>query len=249
MHVPTDWFTSFFMGPALQVTQQLYSADCTRAEADFIVEQLALTGDAALLDVPCGDGRLSLNLAARGYRLTGIDLAAPLIERARAAAARRQLPATFEARDMRDLPAHGMFDGAFCCGNSFAYLDDAGNAEFLRAISGALKPGARFLLDYPAVAEALLPHLERRAWYPVGDILMLAEREYDPVRGRLDVEYSFVHNGIIDKRPASYRIYAYRQVSELLADAGFIQPVGYGSLTGEPFALGARGLYMLATRR
>ena len=37
------------------------------------------------------------------------------------------------------------FDGAFCVGNSFGYLDDEGNAAFLRAVRAALKPGGRFI--------------------------------------------------------------------------------------------------------
>ncbi|HEY3241935.1 MAG TPA: class I SAM-dependent methyltransferase [Phycisphaerae bacterium] len=248
MQVPSDWWRNFFSGLALEITPKIYPAEFTRAEADFITQQLGLTQSSAVLDVPCGDGRLSLELAGRGFRLTGVDLVGALIETARGAALRRRVSATFETHEMRDLPWREAFDAAFCFGNSFAYLDDEGNTEFLRAITRSLRPGGRFLLDYPAVAEALLPHLEKRTWYPVGDVLMLAQREYDPARGRLDVEYTFIRGDNVEKRPASYRIYTYRQLCELLAEAGLVQPVGYGSLAGEPFALGARGLYVLTIK-
>ena len=63
---------------------------------------------------------------------------------------------------MRDLPWPARFDGAFCLGNSFGYLDDEGNASFLRAVAAALKPGARFVLETPMVLENLLGHLKDR---------------------------------------------------------------------------------------
>ena len=50
---------------------------------------------------------------------------------------------------MRDLPWLGEFGGAVCFWSSFGYFDEQGNADFLRAVSNALKPGARFLLDTP----------------------------------------------------------------------------------------------------
>jgi hypothetical protein len=44
---------------------------------------------------------------------------------------------------MRDLLWRSRFDGAFCFGNSFGYLDDEGNAAFLRAVAAALVVRAR----------------------------------------------------------------------------------------------------------
>ena len=41
---------------------------------------------------------------------------------------------------MRDLPWPGRFDGAFCVGDSFGYLDDAGNAAFFQRRLAALNP-------------------------------------------------------------------------------------------------------------
>ena len=61
---------------------------------------------------------------------------------------------------MRDLPWTAEFDGAFCFGNSFGYLDDEANADFLKAVSQTLKPGCRFIVDAPAVAECILPNFQ-----------------------------------------------------------------------------------------
>jgi SAM-dependent methyltransferase len=150
---------------------------------------------------------------------------------------------------MRDLPWPAAFDGAFCLGNSFAYYDDQGNADFLKAVARTLKPGARFLLDTGYLVEGLLPVLQERTWYPWGDILTLADRRYDPATGRLHVEYTSIHDGKVEKWPMSARLYTYREVRRLAEDAGLTDLQGYGSLAREPFAFGSRRLLLVGTRR
>ncbi len=131
---------------------------------------------------------------------------------------------------MRDLPWPERFDGAFCLGNSFGYLDDRGNADFLKAVARALKSGARFVLETGYVLETLLPNLQARTWYPMGDMLMLADRRYDHTDGRLYVEYTWVCEGKVDKRSMSARLYTYREIFGLLEDARFTDLKGYSSL-------------------
>lgn len=122
---------------------------------------------------------------------------------------------------MRDLPWAGRFDAAYCVGNSFGYLDDAGNRRFLRAVAAALKPGGRFLLDTPMVVESLLPNLTERPWFKVGDIYLLIVNAYDAASGRLEIEYTFIANGRVDVRHGSHRAYSYRELVDEMAAAGF----------------------------
>ena len=106
----------------------------------------------------------------------------------------------------------------------------------------ALKPGARFVLDTGYVAETLLPVLQERAWYPIDDMIMLAQRRYEPVEGRLHVEYTFFRDGAMDRRSMSARIHTCREVCRLLEEAGFSDLQAYGSLAKEPFRLGSSRL-------
>ncbi len=67
---------------------------------------LVLPGTGALdaLDLGCGTGFLSLELAARGHRVTGVDFAPSMIARAERKAAERGLAVSFEAGDAEQLP-------------------------------------------------------------------------------------------------------------------------------------------------
>src|SRR5437868_3191629 len=125
------WWQTCFSGLTLDALRVMYSEAQTQAEADFIVQVLSPKPAARIADVPCGGGRLSLALAARGFDLTGVDLTADLVKEATQAAQERGLRAAFHQRDMRDLPWEAEFDHAFCFGNSFGYFDEPGNAAFL----------------------------------------------------------------------------------------------------------------------
>jgi SAM-dependent methyltransferase len=217
--VPTNWWESFVVGVAVTMWLQALPIEQTQREADGLARLLAAPAGAEILDVPCGAGRLALALAERGYRLTGVDWSFECLGHARSRDALQQV--TWEQRDMRDLPWPGRFDGVFCLGNSFGYLDDEGNAAFLRAVRAALKPGGRFVLETPMVLENLLTHLHPRPWWKAGDVYLLAENQYDPARARLDIEYTFVSHGRVEARRGSHRAYTYRELVELLTVSGF----------------------------
>ncbi len=239
---------NFFHGVALDFWRAALSDEQTRAEADFIAKQLQLTNSARVLDVPCGNGRLSIELAQRGFELAGVDLATEFMDEVKSSSIQAGVNVDWHNRDMRDLPWAGEFDGAFCFGNSFGYLDDEANADFLKAISKTLKPGRRFILDAPAVAECILPTFQSSRSIELAGIKVDIEHRYDHEQGRMSNDFTFTRNGVVDKRPSSQRIYTYHELAELLREAGLELIAAYASLMGEPFKLGAQRLLLVARK-
>lgn len=235
------WWHQFFTGLAVDVWLNATTTEQTQHEADFIAESLDVAAPAKILDVPCGGGRHSIVLASRGYAMTAVDRSAEFLTAARSQSAGLPSKIDWQERDMRDLPWPETFAGAFCFGNSFGYLDEDGNAAFLKSVAAALKPGARFVLETGYVMEGLLPALQERSWYPIGDMHMLAQRRYDPVEGRLHVDYIFIRGSHTETRSMSARIYSYREIVRLFEAAGFTGTQTYGSMTREPFRLGSTG--------
>ena len=200
MNVQSNWWEHFFEGAPVDLWLQAVSPEHTAREADALVRALDLPAGAELLDVPCGNGRLSCALAERGYRLTGVDWSHEFLAHARSSGAGRDV--TWERRDMRDLPWPARFDGAFCFGNSFGYLDDEGNEAFLRAVAAALKPGARFVLETPMVLENMLGWLQERPWWQVGDH---APARREPVRSGPRAPRHRVHTHL--ERPGGHALW------------------------------------------
>lgn len=245
----SEWYRDFFQGETLAVWRQAMTPRVTAAEARAIAGWLRPPRGGRLLDVPCGNGRLAVALAKRGYALTGIDLAGDFIAEARQASARAGVEIDWRQDDMREIPAEPPFDGAFCFGNSFGYLPPSGTARFAAALAGALKPGARFVLDTAMSAESVLPNLEQRLWHPVGDRLMLVEHDYVAAESRLDTTYTFIHEGRTETRHAEHFIHTVAETRRFFETAGFDTVALHGTLDGEPFAVGGHQLYALFERR
>jgi len=247
-HQP-EWWQDFFSGPVLDFVRQSRGQETTREEAYFIARTLGVQPGDRILDVPCGGGRLALELAGRGYQVTGVDINAELLESARRQAAVGNLKVDWKLGDMRDLPWRGEFDAAFCFWSSFGYFDEAENAAFLKAVSRSLKPGATFLLDTPLI-ETRLPEMEsqERIWWPVGNLLALEERNFDHQTSRVESEWTFIRDGQTERKSLSLRLYTYRELSLLLEQAGFGDHQAYGTLDWEPFSLGSTWLYLVTTK-
>jgi ubiquinone/menaquinone biosynthesis C-methylase UbiE len=76
-----------------------------RAAWDRVLDLFVPKGGALeALDIGCGTGFLSLELATRGHRVTGLDFAPAMLEKARAKAAERGMPIRFEEADAEALP-------------------------------------------------------------------------------------------------------------------------------------------------
>lgn len=243
-----NWWENFFHGVALDFWRAAVSEEQTRTEADFIQKQLELSSGARVLDVPCGNGRLSLELAARGFDLTGVDIASEFIEEAKSQSAKRDLNVQWHKREMRDLPSWETFDGAFCFGNSFGYLEDHHNAEFLAAVLRSLKPGARFIIDSGAIAECVLPTFQEHRSFELGGITLVIDSRYDHEQGRMFTDYTFIRDGHSDKRPGSQRIYTYHELVALLREAGLTVVAAYSSTAEDPFKLGAQRLLLVSAK-
>ena len=241
----SNWYEHFFHGVALDMWRRAMTPEATRAEADFLAMEIGAPEGGRLLDIACGEGRHARELAARGYALTGVDISAESIEWARAADPKTE----WVCGDMRNLPWQAVFDGGYSMGNSFGYLQHEETLVFLQALSKTLKPGARFVLESGTVAESLLANFQPRAWYDLGGLLFLAAREYKAELGRLEIQYTFIRDGVSETREASFAVYTAAEISRMLAAVGMPVKAMYGTLTRDPFKLGSPRLLAVAEKQ
>lgn len=215
------------------------------AEAEALVKRCSLPAGAKVLDVPCGEGRIAVELAAMGLNVTGIDISSDLIGDAKAKATARGLHVDFQLGDMRDLPAGANFDAIFCMGDSFGYMDDTGNLAFLKAARAAVRPGGWLVIEIKMLAEILFPNFRDKAAADIGGMKLNISRSFDPREGRLEVEYRLSKDGHEESRHASYRIYTSSQIADMLESAGFTS-IALEDVAGREFRLGSDKLIVTA---
>ena len=241
-----NWYENFFHGVALDLWRQAVTPQQTREEADFIQRILDCPVGAHLLDVPCGNGRHTRELAARGYRISSVDIASEFVHELREEA--KDLAVDVVLGDMRELSWTSELDGAFCFGNSFGYMDHEGTCIFLTAVSRALRPGSRFIVDTGVMAESLFSGVEEHEWMQIGDIQLLADRKYEVAEGRLDIVYTFVRDGKRDTRPSCVWVFTVAEVRRMLRQAGLSLVELYSSLDEKPFEVGSPRLLLVAQK-
>ena len=238
------WYETFFHGVALDLWRAFTTPEMTRSEADFLAETLQLQPGARVLDVPCGNGRHAIELASRGYQLTGVDLSEEFLAEAR----QSNLPIEWRHADMRDLPWAAHFDAAYCWGNSFGYLPHAEMPAFCQALGRTLKPGARLVIETGIAAEAILPTLQPRRWFQLGDLYLLHETRYHAEQSRLESNYTYIRRGQVEHNTAFYSVFTVAEIRRLLGEAGLAIEVLYASTDRQPFALGSPRLLVVGRK-
>jgi SAM-dependent methyltransferase len=247
----SKWYEQFFYGMAVDMWRKAISEDRTREEADFIVETLNLQHDARILDVPCGLGRLSIELSRRGYQVTGVDLSEESITEAKQHSEAAGLSPEWIQADMNVLDktfGAEQFDGAFCFGNSFGYADYDATMNFLRGVSRFLKAGSRFLLDTGLAAESLLPNLPGRKWYKLDDMYMLSDASYDVESSQLRTQYTFIGDGGIQTGNAVYHLHTVAELKRLFALCGLRVEALYSSTKRDVYRVGSPGLFVVSRK-
>ncbi len=242
------WYSDFFSGIVVEMWRDAVSPEQTRREADYLVRALQLEPGQQVLDVPCGFGRHSIELAGRGMRMTGIDVSDEMIAIARQQSQLSNQEVNWRVAEMRDLNGLGEFEAAFCFGNSFGYLDRKGMSEFLSGVSNVLAVGSRFAFDYGMAAESILPRFIEREWVPVDDMYFLESNVYNVADSCIETTYTFVRDGVAETRKGLHWVYTIAEIRAMLAQAGLNTISIASSLDGEPFELGTPVLYIVCER-
>ena len=230
------WYEALFDDRYLKFYPELFDLDRAASEAAFIDRALALQSNARVLDLGCGFGRHSVPLAAMGYRVSGIDRSAPMLNAARRLAAERNVEVEWVERDMRELTGIGPFDACICLYTVFGYFDDATNEAVLKSIHGLLAPSAALLIDVSNPL-GLLTRQPSETWREGPFGIRLERSAYDALRGRVIADRLLITpEGHREQLPqSSVRLYSPSELRRMLEVAGFEVEAAYGALDDEPF--------------
>ena len=140
------WYEELFSNYALAYDRESFTQG-TLQEVDFIEAEIAADKNVRILDIGCGTGRHAIELARRGYTVTGLDLSANQLARAREKASAAGVQPVFEQRDARRPHYVAAFDLALmlCEGGISLMETDAMNFAILENAVRALRPGGKFM--------------------------------------------------------------------------------------------------------
>ena len=240
-----NWFDSFFETDEWLAVALARPAERTEAELAFLVQHLPAR--AHVLDVPCGTGRHSAGLVARGHTVAGLDISERVLEVARAA-----VPgADFRHGDMRELPwADESFDAVLNLWTAFGYFEtQADDERVLAEFARVLRPGGRVILD--AINQvAFVRRLQTKSWDDsIDGLVLLDEIEHDLIAGRSNARWTFVReDGSQVAHSFDHRLYTAPEYAELFRRAGLEPLAWYGDFDGGELTPDSWRLILVAER-
>jgi SAM-dependent methyltransferase len=245
------WYVDFFRIDYLNVYGHMFTEERAEKESAFVARTLDLKPGASVLDLCCGQGRHSVQLAKRGFKVTGLDLNAEYLDLASKAAEAAKVKIETVAGDMREIPFENRFDAIVNMYSSFGYLEsEAEDLKVLESAAKALKAGGRLLLDM-LNREWAIDNYIQNDWHTGADgTLYVERRDLDLATSRMHVHFIVVDpkGGRRESIGHIIRLYTLTEMTRLLERVGMRVMAVFGGFEGEDYGIGTRRMIIVAKK-
>ncbi len=226
-YVKADWWKHIFNSNYLRTDGDVVEdTEITKSEIDLFIPALELEKESHVLDLCCGQGRHSLELARRGYaNITGMDRSHYLVSRARKFNRNEGLNVNFREGDARKLRfKNDSFDDVIIAGNSFGYFESAKDDKtVLEELARILKPDGKLLIDVTD-GNYMKKNFDQRSWEWIDkNYFVCRERSISKGGDKLVSREVITHvtKGVIADQFYAERLYTFEELTNLLKEVGF----------------------------
>jgi SAM-dependent methyltransferase len=188
-----------------------------------------------ILDLCCGFGRMSAELARVGFSVTGVDITESYLETAKEEASYENLDIEYIKTDARDFKRADYFDTAVNLYISFGYFTDQ-NDDFLlvKNVFESLKKGGCFIIETLGKEIAVRDFVEAE-WFERAGFFVLTQYEAEDSWTFLKNRWILIKDEKRLERIFSQRLYCASELRELLLKAGFGKVEIYGDWNESPY--------------
>ena len=206
-------------------------------------------GGPRALDLCCGMGRITVELARRGFAMTGVDITESYLETAREDALYEGLDIEYVQADARSFVRPNYFDTAVNLYISFGYFENPEDDLMLvRNVHESLKPGGTFIVETLGKEIAVRDFIPGE-WFERAGYTVLTEYEAVDSWAALKNRWVLIRNSQTADEPVSrageapsriektftQRLYAATELRALLFEAGFASVELYGGWDERPY--------------
>jgi len=226
---------NFFSEHSPFLQHPLLTAERTASEVDFVVSTLNLSPGARVLDVGCGFGRHSIELARRGYVVVGIDPSATMIAAARVRAAETGISVDFRQVSGEVFVTDDLFEAAICLFTTLGQISATeDNSALIPQVYQALQPGGAIIVEVPQ-REATVKRLKTAEKFGSGERYTTVARQFNVAGNMLTESFTVVSPAVTRHYLLRYRLYTLAELANLLTEAGFTVRQTYSDYQASPW--------------
>lgn len=233
-----EWFEeeNFWLnyGPVMFDSQHWAEA---RGIAEAVQKLAELKEGNSILDVCCGPGRISVELALLGLKVTGVDITQPFLDAAKETADDEGVQLTLINQDMRTYTCQEKFNCAVNVYNSFGYCDKIeDDIKILKSVHGALKDGGTFILECIS-RESAIKYFTPGEWFERAGKTVLTEFTIEGAWEGLRSRWILIgKDGTKIDHTFVQRLYSAAELRDILIkECGFKSAEVYGGFNGEAY--------------
>lgn len=249
------WWLDFYESSPFELFLSRKDQEETEATVEFLTGQLELSPGQLVFDQCCGNGEISVALAARKLAVIGVDLCSKYIEMASARCAEFGESCRFYRGDAFQFRTDTPCDAAINWWTSFGYSKNRSeNQEMLKRAFESLKPGGRFALDYPNIPAVLrnnkpIQEYEYDSELENGIIKVRRESKLNLVEGLREQRWIFyMPDGSEMVHDTSLKMYLPDDIVDSLQLCGFVDVEVFGSISGDSLELDSERCIFIARR-
>ena len=217
--------------------------------AESVIKIAGLTKGSSVLDAGCGPGRISVELAAKGLDVTGVDIFQSELDAAKDSADAEGVKLDLINCDLRSFKSQKKFDCAINLYTSFGYCDTIEeDFQILKNIADSLRDNGFFILECTSRETAIL-YFTDGEWFERSGLTVLTQFSVEGAWEGLRSKWTIINrDGQRIEHEFVQRLYSAIELKRMMIRAGFNSVEIYGNYDFSPYNEHAKTMVIVAKK-
>ena len=217
--------------------------------AESVIKIAGLTKGSSVLDAGCGPGRISVELAAKGLDVTGVDIIQSELDAAKDSADAEGVKLDLINCDLRSFKSQKKFDCAINLYTSFGYCDTIEeDFQILKNIADPLRDNGFFILECTSRETAIL-YFTDGEWFERSGLTVLTQFSVEGAWEGLRSKWTIINrDGQRIEHEFVQRLYSAIELKRMMIRAGFNSVEIYGNYDFSPYNEHAKTMVIVAKK-
>lgn len=217
--------------------------------AESVMNIAGLKEGDSVMDVCSGPGRISVEMACLGLKVTAIDITQPYLDIAKETAEDEGVELETINHDMRTFSSEKKYDAAVNLYNSFGYCDSiSDDTKIIKSTYNALKDGGIFIMELIS-RETAVKYFTEGEWYERDNLTILTEFSVEGLWEGLRSKWIIIdENGKKLSHEFVQRLYSAKELRDTFLEVGFSDVKVYGGYDLRPYDQNASTMVIVAKK-